>query len=122
MNSLYKVIPFIAIFLFCRASSCKNCVEATYQFKMEESFSPEKDSIKIGDTIWLSATHTSIFIDATNNQEINFSNSSLGANVRILQLPDNSSDVSGAINDFSIIKTFGIEGGNDNIPSERLLF
>lgn len=97
----------------------KNCKEAKYSFSMQELFSPEKDSIAVGDTLWINSSHSTTFQDLSSNANIDFSNSQIGGNIRILNFPDTSQTVVGAIYDFNIIKIYGNEVGNDNIPTEN---
>src|SRR5438874_6663466 len=113
------VIPIIALMW---VQSCKRpCVEATYQFQMTESFSPEIDSVRLGDTLSVQSSHSTIFSDSSNGsiRQVNFSNSLLSTNVRILQFPDTSSSVIGAVANFNIMIDNGKATGNDNIPSEN---
>lgn len=107
---------------FINISGCKNCKDAKYQFNMEGFFYPEKDSLLVGDTLWLNSSHSTTYIDLLSNAKVNFSNSNLSANVRILKLPDTSREVIGGIYDFDIIKINGNEIGGDYIPSENKNF
>jgi hypothetical protein len=100
----------------------KNCKDAVYAFTMQESFSPEKDSIAVGDTLWVISSHSTAFTDLVSNSQIDFSNSNLATNVRILKFPDTSQQVIGGVYDFGIIKNNGNEIGGDNIPSENKNF
>jgi hypothetical protein len=86
---------------------------------MQEAFTPERDSIIVGDTIWVNSLHSTTFQDITSNSKVDFSNSEIGTNVRILKFLDSSKQVIGAINDFEIIKNSGNEIGNDSIPAEN---
>lgn len=111
------VIPILIL-----VQSCKRpCIEASYRFSMLETFAPEIDSIRVGDTLSLASAHSTTFIDTSNGKatQINFSNSLLGVNIRILQLSDSSNSAIGAVPNFKIIKINGSETGNDNIPSEN---
>ena len=108
----------IAIVL-CSIGCGKNCKDAKYSFLMQESFSPEQDSIAVEDTIWVNSSHSTTFQDLTSNTEIDFSNSQIGSVVRILNFPDTSQTAIGAVYDFDIIKIYGNEIGNDNIPNEN---
>jgi hypothetical protein len=114
-----------AIFSSCIAiilssTGCgKNCKDAKYSFSMQESFFPENDSIAIGDTLWVSSSHSTTFRDLISNANVDFSNSQIGSSIRILNFPDTSKSVAGAVYDFNIIKTYGSEIGNDNIPTEN---
>ena len=97
----------------------KNCKDAKYSFLMQEYFSPEQDSIVVGDTIWVNSSHSTTFEDLNSQATIDFSNSQIGTNIRILNFPNTSQTVIGAIYDFDIIKIYGNEVGNDNIPTEN---
>jgi hypothetical protein len=97
----------------------KNCKDAKYSFLMQESFSPEKDSIALGDTIWVNSSHSTTFEDLNSQATVDFSNSQIGSNIRILNFTDTSQTVMGAVYDFDIIKIYGNEVGNDNIPTEN---
>jgi hypothetical protein len=44
----YILICFMAVCLMSFSGCGKNCKDASYQFKMDESFHPEKDSIHYG--------------------------------------------------------------------------
>ena len=120
MNDLKNIILFLSIFIFLTSLGCgKNCKEAKYSFLMQETFSPEKDSIAVGDTLWVNSSHSTSFTDLNSQEEVDFSNSQIGSNIRILNFPDTSQTVIGAVNDFDIIKIYGNETGNDNIPTEN---
>src|SRR5665213_251006 len=113
----YIIIGSCIITLLSVIGCGKNCKEVTYSFLMQESFSPEKDSIAVGDTVWIRSFHSATFQDLISNANVDFSNSKIGASIRILNFPDTSQSVAGAINDFDIIKIYGNEAGNDNIPA-----
>lgn len=118
---LYVITIFslLAMIICFSACSPKSCVDASYHFTMNENFLPEKDSIRVGDTLWMNSSHSTTFIDLSSNKSVDFSNSLLGSNIRILQFPEASTNVSGAVNNFIIVKIFGREIGNDNIPAEN---
>ncbi len=118
----FLLIVFIIAESISITGCFKNCKDAKYQFTMEESFSPEKDSIQIGDTLWVNSSHSTTFTDLVSHTQIDFSNSNLATNVRIFNLPDTSGKVIGGIYDFDIIKINGNEIGNDYIPSENKNF
>ena len=114
----YLIISFIIVLLLS-ARCGKPCKEAQYQFFMQEIFYPEKDSMLVGDTLFLSSSHSTTFKDTLSNSLINFNDANLGTNLRILRFPDNSTTVVGGINDFNIITLHGMPSGNDNIPEEN---
>jgi hypothetical protein len=112
----------MAVCLMSFSGCGKNCKDASYQFKMDESFHPEKDSINIGDTLWLYSSHSTTFTDITGNSQVDFSNSQIGANIEIVNFPDTSQEAVGAVNNFDIVKINGNEVGNDNIPTQNKSF
>ena len=115
----YLIINALIIFSVAFAGCFKNCKEVQYQFSMEESFSPESDSIQIGDTLWLNSFHSTNFTDLMTHAQVNFDNSNIGTNIRILKFPDSTQEVIGSVYDFKIITKTGNEAGNDNIPTEN---
>lgn len=120
MNYLKYVIFSSCITVILSSIGCgKNCKDAKYSFSMQESFSPEEDSISIGDTLWLTSYHSSTFKDSLSKKDVNFSNSQIGASIEIINFPDTSQSVTGGVYDFQIIKIYGNEIGNDNIPSQN---
>lgn len=100
----------------------RNCKDAKYQFSMVDSFSPEKDSLRIDDTLWAYSAHSTTFTDLLTNAQVNFSNSNIRINLRILNLPDTAQEVIGGIFNFDILTIDGNEVGNDNIPSQNKNF
>ena len=112
-------IAILIMILFLGEQCRKSCKEAQYQFFMQEIFYPEKDSVLIGDTLFLVSSHSTTFKHTLSNKLINFSHANPGANLRILRLPDNSTTVVSAVNDFNIITLNGMTSGNDNIPEEN---
>ncbi len=101
-----KIIIFIiavGFFNCCR----KPCNLPNYTFSVNDSFSPEKDSINIGDTLWLTCTISKTQIDINTQANINFDNAeNLGSNLVI-------SDISrfnlerGAVDSFNYIQQYG---------------
>lgn len=114
---MYRSIIIILLFVICKASSCKNCVEATYQFNIQGLFSPEKDSIQVGDTLWVISSHPTTFSDGT--KDIEFSGANVGTNFRIFKFGESYPDLSGAVNDFLFVKGNGREANDDNNPAEN---
>lgn len=120
MNYAKNMVWGLFLTIILSSFGCgKNCKDAKYSFSMEEFFSPKKDSISVGDTLWVTSSHSTTFQDLINNQHIDFSNSQIGTNIRILSFSDTSKTVTGSVNDFGIIIIYGNEVSNDNIPSEN---
>ena len=86
-------------------STCKKgglgCANAVYDFQIGETITPDKDSVHIGDTIFLKVLTSSTLSDLHSGQLIDYSNTSnLGNVVTILKFTN--SQTRGAINDFDL--------------------
>lgn len=100
----------------------KTCVEATYNFTMTEQFNPETDSIKVGDTLWVVSSHSTTFKDISTSNDIDYSNSKVNLNMRLLNFTDSTIVASGNIGAFPDFNTVIVEGtavGNDNLPDQN---
>ena len=118
----YLITVLIIIVLLSETGCGKGCVEAQYNFNMQEVFYPERDSILIGDTLFIEASHSTTFNDTLTNKLIDFSGSNIGGSLRVLRLPDSSTIAVGGMNDFNILVLKGSAVGNDYIPSENKEF
>lgn len=116
----YLIAVFILIIGVCIATSCgRGCLEAQYNFNMQEVFSPEKDSILVGDTVFMESSHSTSFKDTLTTMLIEFGGSQIGVNLGLLRFPDTSATPDGGMNDFSILVFKGKAVGNDNIPTQN---
>lgn len=105
----------IAILLFIGMSSifstCKKgglgCANTVYSFQVGESITPDKDSIRIGDTLFLNVNTSTKLNDLQTAILVDYSNTSnLGNVVTLLKfLP--SDTVIGAINNFNLVMLKG---------------
>lgn len=117
-----KIFTGAALYLIIIINSgcpSKSCVEAKYQFYMQQSFSIERDSILVSDTLWLYSSHSTTFRDSVSGNQIDFSNSQIGVNLSILNFPDTSQSPIGAIYNFNFINVFGRELSNVNLPTQN---
>lgn len=110
------IIGYLLFNIITISSCTKNCKEVKYNFSMQQIFSPEKDSISVGDTLWLISSHSTTFKDTITNKEVDFSNAQLGTNIRMLSFLDSSRSYIGVVKNFRVIRVFGSEVGNDNLP------
>lgn len=115
----FIVTSLLVITIFIAASCGRSCIEAQYNFNMQEVFYPEKDSVLVGDTIFMESSHSTFFNDTLTNKLIDFSESDIGGSLRLLRFPDTSTSPIGGINDFEILILNGKALGNDNIPAEN---
>jgi hypothetical protein len=68
-----KFIFLLSLFALMQSSTChKQACETTYDFEIPFSIT-EKDSFRIGDTIWLSSQISDNLVDKTTNQSIDVS-------------------------------------------------
>ncbi|HEY2721435.1 MAG TPA: hypothetical protein VGI82_06910 [Chitinophagaceae bacterium] len=69
-----RAVYFGSLLLAILLSDChKPCNLPNYSFLVNETFSPEKDSIHIGDTLWLTCTIPETLKDINSQNEIDFS-------------------------------------------------
>ncbi len=70
-----KLLIFIALSVATLHSCHKPCNQPDYSFSFTDNFFPEKDSISIGDTLWLICKiPKDSMIDSYSQKEVNFSN------------------------------------------------
>lgn len=115
----YLITILSIIILFSNIDCSRGCIEAQYNFSMQEVFYPEHDTILVGDTIFMESSHSTTFNDTLINKSIDFSGSDIGGSLRLLRFPDTSTIPVGGINNFEILIFYGKSSGNDNIPSEN---
>lgn len=118
----YLITLLVIIVLLSETGCGKGCVEAQYNFTMQEIFYPGKDSILVGDTLFMESSHSTTFNDTLTNKLIDFSSSDIGGSIGLFRLPDSSTTVVGGMNDFSILILKGTAVGKDYIPSENKQF
>ncbi len=123
---------FIVVILLITAmatifSTCKKgglgCANTVYNFQIGESVGPDKDSIRIGDTIFLAVNAPNKLIDLHTGALVDYSNASnLGNVVSIFKfLPGNNSP--GAINNFQLVLLKGTEvSAVDPLSQKEVLF
>lgn len=96
----------------------KPCVEANYSFKEQLQLSPDSDSMKVGDTLYITASFPNNLIDQRSGSVINYSNASnIESTLRIVQLVTGDSISRGAVADFKYSSTIGMIYNATNIPS-----
>lgn len=104
MTKLIIIICIIQFFASCH----KPCNEPNYTFNVSESFLPEKDSIGIGDTLWLLSSIPKLQTDVGTQKEIDFSNAeNLGSNLIISDINKFTTPSRGAVDSFNFFKING---------------
>jgi hypothetical protein len=85
----------------------KPCNEPDYTFIGNDVFSPEKDTLNVGDTLWLNSSINKELVDTSTKKSIDFSNAAnLGSTVVISDI-NKFQDKRGAIDSFDYIKITG---------------
>jgi hypothetical protein len=119
---------FLSIIVFTQfLTSChKPCNEPNYTFNVSAFFFPEKDTIDIGDTLWIKSIIPQLQRDVHSQKEINFSNAqNLGTTVIISDITKFRNPGRGAIDSFNFLKVFGniyTEKGTDTLGVKQLSY
>lgn len=102
--------------LFLQFTSCKKpCNEPDYSFSIKASFSSERDSMPVGDTLWLKCETPSLMQDLNTKSQINFVEAENFGTVLIVQdITKFFTDYRGAVDSFDFIK---IEGEINSIQT-----
>ena len=117
-----RAIVLLIIITSCTFSTCKkgglNCASTVYFFQIDETVTPDKDSLRIGDTLYLEVNTPSKLMDEKRGTSIDYNNTAnLGNVVTLLQFLD-SNTTSGAINNFTLFLLKG-EKVNSVDPSSQ---
>jgi hypothetical protein len=100
----YIILVVTLVFIECH----KPCNEPDYTFKTGEFFSPEVDSIKIGDTLWLQSIVPKLQEDINTQQQVDFSHAqNMGSTLIISDIYRFSNSDRGAIGKFEYFKKTG---------------
>ena len=83
-----RVIIFFLILVSIGFASCfKNCSDVTYSFDIHSQVYPDKDSIHVGDTIWIEAMSPSTVTDKLSGKQIDYSNAeNMGVEIKMVSL------------------------------------
>lgn len=119
---IYTVAILLIIAMAATFSTCKKgglgCANTVYNFQINETIFPDKDSVHIGDTLFLKVLTSSTLNDLQTGQKIDYSNTSnLGNVVTILKFINNQTP--GAINDFNLAILEGNKVGSIDPASEE---
>jgi hypothetical protein len=96
----------------------KSCVEANYSFAFQSQIIPDRDSINIGDTIYLISSFPTKLKDQNTSIEINYSEANnLGSTLGVGELINGDSFPKDAIFNFSYISVKGRIYNDRNVAS-----
>ncbi|MEO6358136.1 MAG: hypothetical protein ABIU77_04410 [Ferruginibacter sp.] len=95
----------------------KPCVEANYSFAVTANFTPDMDSVKIGDTIFLTSSFPTTLQETQISKLIDYSDASdIGNTISVSQLLPTDSLAKDAVFDFNYVSIIGKIYNDRNIP------
>ena len=100
---------FIFLMASCICMQChKPCNESDHYFSITSNILPEKDSVRVGDTLILTCTTPKIMHDENTNSNIDFKNAqNFGSALGILDVLKFLSSQRGAVDSFNFIPISG---------------
>ncbi len=120
----FQISLLFILAFFVQQSSCnKNCVETTYNFELPVKAYPDKDTIKVGDTIWVEINSRTDFLDKSTNKTINYAGAAnLGSAIGFSFRDTVNKKWVDAANDFkfSLLKGLNTNSSNINLYREYL--
>jgi hypothetical protein len=69
--AILLIVAISSVFSTCRKGGL-GCANTIYNFRISTQAYPDKDSISIGDTIWISLDEPTIFTDLLSGEEIDY--------------------------------------------------
>lgn len=123
----FKVAILLFIAVASINSTCKKvevgCANTVYSFKINQNISPDNDSIRIGDTIFLNLNTATKFKDIQSGNLIDYSQASNLGNVVTFLRFSYSDKVEAARNNFNLIIQQGIKVNSvDPLSQQEVLF
>ncbi|MEO8853370.1 MAG: hypothetical protein ABI359_06305 [Ginsengibacter sp.] len=121
-TKIYTIAILLLIAIATTFSTCKKgglgCANTVYNFQIGETLFPDKDSIHVGDTLFLKVDASSMIRDLQSGRTIDYSNTSnLGNVITILKF--SGKETPGAIKDFSLSILKGSKVGSIDEASEE---
>jgi hypothetical protein len=103
-KNLRQLGRLLATCLFLTSIGCgKDCVETTYNFNLPLKAYPNKDTIKVGDSIWVEIDVANSFVDAQSQKIIDYSNAeNLGSFITFQKITGSAPDISDAVDSLTI--------------------
>lgn len=125
MPTNFKLVLLLTIIIWLTvyASCQKNCIDENYAFSINNKFYPDKDTIAVGDTIWMEINTPTTNIDLIRQQPVDFSGAvNLGTAISFLKLLPGSIEMSNVIesaNDFGLVLVEGKQVANPFVNKVR---
>lgn len=111
-------VASLLIIAFLISGCPKPCIEANYSFAVNAQIVPDLDSIKVGDTIFLTSSFSTTLTDQLGGQKIDYSNSTgISNTLAVSELPLGDTIAKDAVFDFDYISINGRIYNDRNIPS-----
>lgn len=97
------------------------CADTTYNFQIGESVNPDKDSIRVGDTLYLKVNTLTKLKDLQSGNVVDYSNvGNLGNVITILRILPAKKDI-GAISNFHLLMLKGQKGYSIDPSSQQVV-
>ncbi|WP_419803464.1 hypothetical protein [Mucilaginibacter sp.] len=113
----------VAISLFCIVilnSGCpkSSCIKTNYSFAVNSQISPDLDSIRLGDTLYLTSSFPKKLVDDYTKTVVDYSNSmGIGSTLGLVKLVNGSYPGKDAVNSFKYSNVTGSVYNDKSIPS-----
>lgn len=116
---IYSKAALVGAALLLTLTGCPSvCTETTYSFAVTATFSPQKDSIQVGDTLFLTSTFPNKLTDRLSGKEINYANATnLGTSIFVDLLPGDKSALVDAVSSFDYVSKKGRIYTDPTVPS-----
>lgn len=107
------------IFLNSCGKNGLGCINTTYNFQIGVKAYPNRDSIRVGDTVWLEINAPISLTDISSNTVVNYSGATnLGSAIGFIKLIGKNNAI-GAANMFNYYLVKGININNPNTENTR---
>jgi len=113
------IMGFALIALVVIITGCpKPCVEANYSFAATSQIVPDIDSIKIGDTLFLTSSFSTSLIDQRTGRTVDYSDANdIESTLSIAELINNDSTPEGSVYNFKYYSEIGLIYNATDIPN-----
>jgi hypothetical protein len=100
----------------------RECIDNSFGFVVQVNVTPNKDSLNIGDTLWLESVTPSTMVDLNSNKEIIFDHASnLGGGMRVGELLA-ANNMADAVNNFDFVISKGDASNVEREPNRSKSF
>ena len=113
-----NIATSLAVVAIINAGCPKPCIEANYSFSANSQISPDSDSIRVGDILYITSIFSTRLIDQTSGMAIDYSNATdIESTPSIAQLFTGNITPQGAVYDFKYYSQARMIYNATNIPS-----